>query len=512
MGERKYNAAFLNETAVQNSFVAFGTYLKTDGPVDWRSLVSTITTPYFGSELYTPISPDDEELNKRYLVHYYPDDPDKTRTELLNLYLYRQRATNYFVSCKWMRNGKILYRPDKAFAEVLIETESLSLRTEDFRRLPFLNFYIDLANVDMFKNERISGVYVSVLFLHYSEDKTIRKQQMHACVLYQTIGDAEGASFYGGQITLEKAAEPDFWEKYSRNGVDPSHQNAELVTGLAVPQSERLIRAPINIWQLERFILQFVQYLISDKADVQETERSARIRNRLLVNPTDDKKEHEYEVGVRIGQQLTMIKRARCSKIQIDEDSPDRNGFTHSSPIPHMRRAHWHKYHHGAGKKEIKTVWLLPILVNGVADDMSVSVREAKKQQSDGYKGEVAVEECLKSLGVKYERQKHIRETNRFYDFCIVKNGRKMMIEFDGEQHFKPVTRFGGKEKYHEQIRTDQEKTEWCRKKKIPLLRIRYDQKSVIPSMINDLLKKPQKYVNGFNTYLSDKQYYSIRK
>lgn len=54
-------------------------------------------------------------------------------------------------------------------------------------------------------------------------------------------------------------------------------------------------------------------------------------------------------------------------------------------------------------------------------------------------------------------------------------------------------------------------KNNWCEKEKIPLLRIRFDQKPLIPEMVDDFLNDPLKYVEVHNTFMSDEEYYSIR-
>lgn len=84
------------------------------------------------------------------------------------------------------------------------------------------------------------------------------------------------------------------------------------------------------------------------------------------------------------------------------------------------------------------------------------------------------------------------------------------MIEFDGEQHFKPIEHWGGEEGFLKRKEADLIKTEWCEKEQIPLLRIRFDQKACIPEMIDDFLQDPLKYVKCHNTYCSNEEYYSI--
>lgn len=47
-------------------------------------------------------------------------------------------------------------------------------------------------------------------------------------------------------------------------------------------------------------------------------------------------------------------------------------------------------------------------------------------------------------------------------------------IEYDGEQHFRPVEYFGGEDAFNRQIIYDNVKNEWCRKNGVNLIRIPY--------------------------------------
>lgn len=62
------------------------------------------------------------------------------------------------------------------------------------------------------------------------------------------------------------------------------------------------------------------------------------------------------------------------------------------------------------------------------------------------------------------------------FDFLIFDNDNnlKLICEFDGIQHFEPVEIFGGEEGFKETKIRDNIKNEFCKDKKIPLLRIPY--------------------------------------
>lgn len=72
-------------------------------------------------------------------------------------------------------------------------------------------------------------------------------------------------------------------------------------------------------------------------------------------------------------------------------------------------------------------------------------------------------------------------------DFCIINNGKKYFIEYNGRQHYVPVRYFGGIISFIKQIYRDLYEYIICKKDKIPLLRIKY---SLTDSEIKDAILK----------------------
>lgn len=61
------------------------------------------------------------------------------------------------------------------------------------------------------------------------------------------------------------------------------------------------------------------------------------------------------------------------------------------------------------------------------------------------------------------------------FDFAIFEHGEVVvLIELDGKQHYKPIPIWGGEERFILQQENDKRKTEYCKKKGIPLIRIPY--------------------------------------
>lgn len=109
-------------------------------------------------------------------------------------------------------------------------------------------------------------------------------------------------------------------------------------------------------------------------------------------------------------------------------------------------------------------------------------------------RGESIVSEKLKSLGIFF-----IREYK--FDSCVSVNGvklpfdfylpkYKMVIEYDGRQHYEVVDKFGGIESHDILIKNDKIRNDWCLKNNIELIRIKWNNdKSDINNLFNILGK-----------------------
>lgn len=91
-------------------------------------------------------------------------------------------------------------------------------------------------------------------------------------------------------------------------------------------------------------------------------------------------------------------------------------------------------------------------------------------------KGEIEIQKYLYDNNIKYEYQKIFKDcklkTYLPFDFYLFEHN--ICIEYDGEQHFKPIEYFGGYNAFNDLKIKDQLKTEYCEINKIKLIRISY--------------------------------------
>lgn len=96
--------------------------------------------------------------------------------------------------------------------------------------------------------------------------------------------------------------------------------------------------------------------------------------------------------------------------------------------------------------------------------------------QCNESKGERKIRLWLDNHNIVYEAQKSFNDCRDIrplpFDFYLL--NKRTAIEFDGEQHFKPIEHFGGVKAYELRIKHDNIKNEYCKNNGISLLRIPY--------------------------------------
>lgn len=110
-------------------------------------------------------------------------------------------------------------------------------------------------------------------------------------------------------------------------------------------------------------------------------------------------------------------------------------------------------------------------------------------QKCNHSKGATAVEKYLVEMGVEFENEKKFddckNEKHLPFDFYVGKI--KLLIEFDGRQHYEPVEAWGGEEEFKKQQLRDGIKNQYAKKNGYYLVRIRYIDN--IPSVLGPYIE-----------------------
>ena len=125
--------------------------------------------------------------------------------------------------------------------------------------------------------------------------------------------------------------------------------------------------------------------------------------------------------------------------------------------------------------------------------------------------GESIIFNYLKNADISFEAQKTIYYSDGTWGF-IDYFTNKGAIEFDGRQHFQSIDYFGGRNGLKSNLERDKKKNDYCKKEGIPLLRIRYDQIDEIEKILDNFISNPTFYIDRYNPYLTNEEYYSIKE
>ena len=92
--------------------------------------------------------------------------------------------------------------------------------------------------------------------------------------------------------------------------------------------------------------------------------------------------------------------------------------------------------------------------------------------------GEEIIIQILTKNKINYIFQKKFENCKNLFSlpFDFYLPDYNICIEYDGKQHYKPVEHFGGKKEFLKRKKRDRIKTDYCKKMKIKLIRIKYNE------------------------------------
>lgn len=393
----------------------------------------------------------------------------------------------------WKYN-KVVYEPDYDFSQALIGTNKLRVYPEMIKCLPFNTFYLDFSKNELFEYE---GFFVQVKVydtgaIRLSSLPTEREYSYIPLNKYEQEPTAYADAFWIKPETFNE-----------ENGMCYFDYNLhkDLMYTVDSFKTQWFIGGLSNY---RLFLLQFLMYLSSKEPDIVESQDTINTYKASESVKNKYSEVRKWDVGCRYGEKIRLYEKRKMQEVAIIGNS------NQNSKRPHIRKAHWERYHIGKGRNEIITKWKEPVFVNGDSDDIIANIHVVTNKESKCSSGEDFIKQYLKSKNISFCFQHYVREIRKRYDFSVEWNNTLVFIEFDGEQHFKAISRWKGRKGYLSRRQADAEKNEYCNKNKIPLLRIRFDQAHLIPNMIDDFLKDSEKYHKQFNTYLTNEMYYSI--
>ena len=393
--------------------------------------------------------------------------------------MYRMTLLSTAVAAIWLKSKKI-YEPDTDFLKELSQTDVNRIYAESIISVPQQGFYLDLSKTDGYclntngLTKKISGIFVTVVYeevrglptltvyLSYYSDDGQQQPDKIEFLLTEAQGDTEHPYFEYKQTPLR---------------VKLSH-NSNIA--FAINQSD--------VDALRMLVIRMILYLHSKKPDISEKPARTNKKTPFMYNPVSDGVK-EYTVGKKHGAIMRFRKKA-------ERVYNSHRSIASSRKAPHAVKAHWHRYWVGEGRRKLEYRWIGEYLTGGTEGFIkTISVTPLKGKDNNGTTGEQLVSGALSHMGVEYVEQYYIPEIGKRYDFAAFLKGNKFcLIEYDGEQHYRPVKNWN----FEKTKNSDHEKDLWAKEHGIPLLRIGYMYKEYISEALSNFSKALMKdYVPG---------------
>ena len=275
--------------------------------------------------------------------------PAQARTEIQDVMGTEAMVRN------WLEYKRV-YTFDKDFFRELLQTEKIGVPKGLLSNLPYDCFYLDFQKVQEFV-EPFVGAFVKMA-------NTDRGEQL---AVYMVTEKLVTFSYYTQLF-------------YGSDGIADL-----LLTSPSVPMIARELgtRNSVQVSDIDNRIrvvnavMQTVLFLSAGNTDQKLSQRPR------TQSPGIHRHRHNYsdmeiwDVGIQYG---TAIRAARKECESRKEECIHSLGKERKSPRPHIRCAHWQRYHIGEGRQEIRINWVLPAFVG--SKNIPVMIQEIRKGEN----------------------------------------------------------------------------------------------------------------------------------
>ena len=241
----------------------------------------------------------------------------------------------------WAESKKV-YKLDAVFFEELVKTEHLTISSDSFKYLPHRVVYIDFEECG--ETGLVRGAFVYT----YESHKIFKEWQI---AILMVTENCSIHSFYSGFKYINGS-----FEYITKTEPNTSLDviNRDEKGHLFIEKSSDEDKRPDII----KAIIQTLMFLSSPEPDLKE------ITKRTYKPYTEYRNVYSeiqaWSVGIRYGKAIKA-----ASKEMEAASEKDTAGNGRKAPRPHIRAAHWQRYHVGKGRTEIRTNWVPPSFVLG---------------------------------------------------------------------------------------------------------------------------------------------------
>lgn len=255
---------------------------------------------------------------------------------------------------------KLVYKIDNDFFHEIKYTQKLSCTFDALTHMPSNDMYFDLSDV---KNiEPFMGAFVHI--------ETVGK--IVTVATYMVTDEYTIFSYYG-EYNFEQLneLEADFNGLPKTDFVARNHSPNMDITELKT-MNEEDHRTEVVI-----AIMQVMMFLSVDSGDINESPITKNTYKPSSVIKNKFSEIMMWDVGVRYGKAIKLAQKEALDYV-AKENTKNINNASRKPIRPHVRRAHWQRYHVGVGRTEIRTNWIPPVYVCG-NHEVSVTIRKVSK-------------------------------------------------------------------------------------------------------------------------------------
>lgn len=238
-------------------------------------------------------------------------------------------------ACAPWRRSKTIYRfdPDLA-AELMENAEDIVVPTDILDRMPYQCIYIDV------KCDDISG-----FFVHKDFDFRKNVEELR----FVLVNEDGACSTLRMEICQGKTFLDSLSETYRQDKKGFGYMDAIALEAGAIMRYSQL-----------------VLYLCAENREVSENPTQAKIYKKRSSVHDVIAEVRKWDVGVRIGSVIRKARLAAPEETAEGEKTGDSDPAKNAGKRkrPHARRAHWHHYRVGKGKKDLILKWTPPTFIN----------------------------------------------------------------------------------------------------------------------------------------------------
>ncbi len=278
------------------------------------------------------------------------------------------RKTDFrdYICCRncveaWSR-FKIVYKIDNDFFHELKNTENLKLTKDIFECLPCQDIYIDLSDVKYI--EPFMGCWVHI------EDFGVYKTAAFYMIDENCTSFSYYSSFWFGE---DGNATVDFVRSEM-----PSGNYQKVISEGGIPVDIERISSPDPRQDIITTVIQLLTFISAKIDDVIESPVTKNTYKKTNTVKNRFSEVMIWDVGARYGKAIRAAKDEVKKRVQLDTKERESSGKPRKPIRPHVRCAHWQRYHVGEGRKEIRVNWIPPTYVCG-NKDIGVVVHKIKK-------------------------------------------------------------------------------------------------------------------------------------